>query len=100
LKSSDGALVQATGKVVHLLNYRPDESTVDRLVETALEHRLGSVKLRYDLDPSLQPKLQGSLDRQLRRRHGDREGFLAQHPHGDVLMLCVCPGSAGETGPI
>ena len=100
LNSSDSALVQATGKVVHLLNYRPDESTVDRLVETALEHRLGSVKLRYDLDPSLQPKLQGSLDRQLRRRHGDREGFLAQHPHGDVLMLCVCPGSAEETGPI
>ena len=100
LNSSDSALVQATGKVVDLLNYRPDESTVDRLVETALEHRLGSVKLRYDLDPSLQPKLQGSLDRQLRRRHGDREGFLAQHPHGDVLMLCVCPGSAEETGPI
>lgn len=100
LDSGSHALVQATGKVVELLKYSLDESTVDRLVETALEHRLGSVKLRYDLDPNLQPKLQGSLDRQLRRRRGDRQGFVAQHPHGEVLMLCVCPSPAQETEPI
>ena len=100
LESSDHALVQATGRVVELLKFPLDESTVDRLVEMALEHRLGSVKLRYDLAPSLQPKLQGSLDRQLRRRRGDREGFVAQHPHGEVLMLCLCQSPAEETGPI
>lgn len=100
LDSGSRTLVQATGKVVELLKFPLDESTVDRLVETALEHRLGSVKLRYDLAPNLQPKLQGSLDRQLRRRHGDRQGFVAQHPHGEVLMLCVCPSPARETDSI
>ena len=85
---------------MELLKFPLDESTVDRLVEMALDHRLGSVKLRYDLDPNLQPKLQGSLDRQLRRRRGDRQGFVAQHPHGEVLMLCVCPSPAKETDSI
>ena len=100
LDSGSHTLVQATGKVVELLKFPLDESTVDRLVEMALDHRLGSVKLRYDLDPNLQPKLQGSLDRQLRRRRGDRQGFVAQHPHGEVLMLCVCPSPAKETDSI
>ena len=34
-----------------MLNFQVDETTVDRLVEVALEHRMASVKLRYDLDP-------------------------------------------------
>ena len=72
LDVGDDLLVQATGRVVELLAFPLDETSVDRLVEVALQHRLSSVKLRFDLDPALQPKLQGSLDRQLKRRHGDR----------------------------
>jgi hypothetical protein len=98
LNGDDAWLVQATGKVVELLNFDLDETTVDRLVEVALEHRMASVKLRFDLDPSLQPILQGSLDRQLRRRHGVREGFVARHPVANVLLLCVSPAK-DEDGP-
>lgn len=97
LKSSDERLVQATGRVVELLTFPLNETTVDQLVAIALEHRLSSVKLRFDLDPALQPKLQGSLDRQLKRRHGDRAGFVARHPHGKVLLLCVSPNTLDET---
>jgi hypothetical protein len=98
LNGDDAWLVQATGRVVELLNFDLDETTVDRLVEVALEHRMASVKLRFDLDPSLQPILQGSLDRQLRRRHGVREGFVARHPVANVLLLCVSPAK-DEDGP-
>ena len=90
LENNDQLLVQATGKVVELLKFSLDEATVDELVEIAISHQLKSVKLRYDLDPSMQPKLQGSLDRQLRRRNGNKNGFVAQHPHRNVLLLCVC----------
>lgn len=100
LQSSDQRLVQATGKVVELLSFPLDETTVDQLVAVALEHRLSAVKLRFDLDPALQPKLQGSLDRQLKRRRGDRVGFVARHPHGKVLLLCVSPTTSDESAPI
>ena len=100
LQPSDQRLVQATGKVVELLSFSLDGTTVDRLVAIALEHRLSSVKLRFDLDPALQPKLQGSLDRQLKRRHGDRAGFVARHPHGEVLLLCVSSNTSDEPAVI
>lgn len=100
LADQDAWLVQATGRVVELLTFALDETTVDRLVEVALEHRMASVKLRFDLDPTLQPILQGSLDRQLRRRHGVREGFVARHPVGDVLLLCVSPPKDEDSPPI
>ena len=66
-----------------------DDSTVDEVVKTAIEHKFSSVKLRMDLSPELQPRLQGSIDRQLRRRGGERNGFLALHPEGEALLLCV-----------
>ena len=90
LENNDQLLVQATGRVVELLKFTLDETTVDEIVEIAISHQLKSVKLRCDLDPSMQPKLQGSLDRQLRRRNGNKYGFVAQHPHQNVLLLCVC----------
>ena len=100
LGEKDAWLVQATGRVVELLTFALDETTVDRLVEVALEHRMASVKLRFDLDPAMQPVLQGSLDRQLRRRHGVREGFVARHPVADVLLLCVSPTKDEDSPPI
>ena len=89
LEADHRLLVQATGRVVELLPFDLTEDTVDAVVERALEHHLRSVKLRLELDPALQPLLQGSLDRQLQRRHGHRDGFLVQHPNGQVLLLCV-----------
>ena len=82
-------LVQASGRVVELVTFNLDESTVDEVVAMALEHKLASVKLRVELDPALHPRLQGSLDRQLSRRHGSRDGFLVHHPSRDVMLLCV-----------
>jgi hypothetical protein len=98
LNQQQGTLVQATGRVIELLNIELNESTVDGLVEYALEHNFRSVKLRLDLDPTLQPVLQGSLDRQLQRRHGVREGFLTRHPNGHTLLLCVLAHDEVEGG--
>jgi hypothetical protein len=89
LNEEDNRLVQATGRVVELLPMKLSEDTIDAVVEHALEHNLRSVKLRLELDPTMQPVLQGSLDRQLQRRHGHRDGFLTQHPNGNVLLLCI-----------
>ena len=100
LDANDGLLVQASGRVVEVLSFQVDETTVDRLVEVALEHRMASVKLRYDLDPALQPILQGSLDRQLSRRHGTRDGFVARHHTSNVLLLCVSQNADEDSSPI
>ncbi len=89
LTEQDAWMVQATGRVVDLLPMDLDETTVDEVVARSLEHNFKSVKLRLDIDPDLQPKVQGSLDRQLQRRHGERDGFLARHPTAKVLLLCV-----------
>jgi hypothetical protein len=89
LDAAHRLLVQATGRVVELLPFELNEDTVDDVVERALEHHVRSVKLRLELDPAQQPLLQGSLDRQLQRRHGQKDGFLVQHPNGQVLLLCV-----------
>ena len=89
LNSKQRMLVQATGRVVELLPMNLDETTIDRVVEQAIEHNFRSVKLRLDLEPSQQPVLQGSLDRQLHRRSGVRDGFLTKHPTNNVLLLCV-----------
>jgi len=98
LNEQQRSLVQATGRVVELLSMELNESTVDGLVEHALEHNFRSVKLRMDLDPALQPVLQGSLDRQLQRRHGVRDGFLTRHPNGHTLLLCVSGHDEVEEG--
>jgi hypothetical protein len=89
LNSEDALLVQASGRVVGLIRMKLDVETVDALATAAIEHNFSSLTLRLDLDPESQPRLQGSLDRQLRRRGGEREGFLALHPDGEVLLLCV-----------
>lgn len=82
-------LIQATGRVVDLMNFELNLETIDNAVQLALEYGMRSVKLRLDLDPALQPLLQGSFDRQLQRRHGTRHGFLCQHPNMTTLLLCI-----------
>ena len=43
------------------------------------------MKLRYDIDPRFNQNRR-ALDRQLKRRHGDREGSVAQHLVGTACL--------------
>ena len=92
LEGEERGLVQATGRLVAVVQKAPSESTVDDLVALALEHDVARLTLRCSLPDDLQPRLQGSLDRQLRRRHGRRQAFLCEAGLGpDVHLLCVGP---------
>ena len=87
----DDLLVQASGKVVALHQGALTDESVQDVVDLALEHQFKSVKLRLSTPPERQPNWQGSLDRQLLNRGGHRTGFVAQHPNGMTLLLCVEP---------
>ena len=82
-------LVVTTGRITDLINLELTIETVDNFVEICLEHDISKVTVRAGLDPDLQPKLQGSLDRQLARRHGSRTAFLLRNPHDENYLLCV-----------
>lgn len=85
----DRMLVQATGRVVALARMELRIETVDQLVELFLEHDIGKMTVRVPLSPEIQPKVQGAIDRQLSRRHGRRNAFLAQQPGDDMLLVCI-----------
>lgn len=91
LRDGDDLLVQASGRVVALYQGNLADETVQDVVDLALEHQFKSVKLRLATPPDRQPHWQGSLDRQLLNRGGHRTGFIAQHPNGMTLLLCVEP---------
>jgi hypothetical protein len=92
LSEDEVGLVQATGRLVAVVQKAPSEATVDDLVALALEHDVARLTLRCSLPDDLQPRLQGSLDRQLQRRHGRRQAFLCEAGLGpDVHLLCVGP---------
>ena len=83
---------RATGRVAAVVHHAPNEDTVDDLVALALEHDVARLTLRCALPADLQPKIQGSLDRQLSRRHGRRQAFLCHAGQGpEVHLLCVDP---------
>jgi len=92
LPAEELGLVQATGRVVAVVHQAPSEANIDDVVALALEHDVARLTLRCALPADLQPKLQGSLDRQLSRRHGRRQAFLCHAGQGpDVHLLCVGP---------
>ena len=82
-------LVQATGRIVKLVHCELTEETIPRLVDAASEYGFGKLTLRVSLDPELQPRLQGSIDRQLTARGGSHTGFVAQQPGDSMLLLCL-----------
>ncbi len=82
-------LVQATGRIVKLVHCELTEETIPRLVDAAIEYGFGKLTLRVSLDPELQPRLQGSIDRQLTARGGSHTGFVAQQPGDSMLLLCL-----------
>lgn len=82
-------LIVATGRIVDLINADLTIESVDKFVDICLQHDIGKLTIRASLDPNLQPKLQGSFDRQLARRHGSRNAFLLRNPKSENYLLCV-----------
>jgi hypothetical protein len=82
-------LVQTSGRIVEIFHQQLTAESVDDFVEQAIVNDIRKVTIRTPLEPSLQPKIQGSFDRQLARRSGKRDGFIIQHPNSEMSMLCV-----------
>jgi hypothetical protein len=82
-------LVQCTGKIVDLIHRDLTLETVDSFVEICLTNDIKKLTIRANLPPELHPKLQGSFDRQLAKRHGSREAFLLKRPNQATFLLCI-----------
>jgi hypothetical protein len=82
-------LIQASGRIVEIFHQQLNMDTVDEFVGQALTHDIGKLTIRTPLEPSLHPKIQGSFDRQLSRRHGRRDAFILRHPITEMSLLCV-----------
>ena len=89
LKDNAHPFVVASGRVVELLDVPLDEANIDSIVATAIDNDISALTIRCSLDAALQPRLQGSIDRQLRNRQGRRKAFLTQHTSSNHLLLCV-----------
>ncbi len=88
-EKNQSLLVQATGRIVKLVHCELTEETISHLVDAAIEYGFGKLTLRVSLDPELQPRIQGSIDRQLNARGGTHAGFVAQQPDDSMLLLCL-----------
>ena len=82
-------LIQASGKIVKLVHTELSIDTISHLVDASRDYGFGKLTLRMTLEPHLQPKLQGSLDRQLASKGGTHVGFVAKQPHDSMLLLCL-----------
>ena len=82
-------LVQASGRVVKLVHCELTEENLPILIDAAREYGFGKLTLRISLNPDEQPRLQGSIDRQLSARGGSRVGFIAKQPLDSMLLLCL-----------
>lgn len=82
-------LVQATGRIVKLVHSELSETTISHLIDTARDYGFGKLTLRVPLEPNLQPRLQGSIDRQLTAKGGSHVGFVAKLPKDPMLLLCL-----------
>ena len=82
-------LIVASGRIVDFIDQELSAATIDEFVELSLTHDISKLTIRAGLNPRLQPQLQGSLDRQLSRRHGSREAFLLGNPNGKNYLICI-----------
>jgi len=81
--------VQVSGQVVERVSEISIE-TMSNLAETAHGVGISSLKLRYQMDPDLQPKLQSSIDRELKQFESNSEpsrGFITEV--GDGFAICL-----------
>ena len=89
LKDSSHPFVVASGRVVEILDLPLDETNIDAIVATALANDISALTIRCSVDADIQPRLQGSIDRQLRNRQGRRKAFLTRHTTTNHLLLCA-----------
>ena len=86
---SERLLVQSSGKIVKLVHCELSIDNMNQIIDAAKECGFGKLTLRIPMQPEDQPKLQGSLDRQLAAFGGRHTGFVAKHPNDSMLLLCV-----------
>ena len=86
---SERLLVQASGKIVKLVHCELSIDNMNQIIDAAKECGFRKLTLRIPMQPGDQPKLQGSLDRQLAAFGGRHTGFVAKHPNDSMLLLCV-----------
>ncbi|MAR23745.1 MAG: hypothetical protein CMA49_08260 [Euryarchaeota archaeon] len=89
LKDEAHPFVVASGRVVDVLDVDLDEANIDAIVAVALDNDISAMTIRCGVDAELQPRLQGSIDRQMRNRQGRRKAFLTRHTTSNHLLLCV-----------
>jgi hypothetical protein len=89
IPSGSEILLQCSGKIVDLIHRDLTMETVDSFVEICLSNDIKKLTIRANLPPDLHPKLQGSFDRQLAKRHGSRDAFLIKRPNHATFMLCI-----------
>lgn len=82
-------LIQATGRIVKLVHCELSEEAIPRIVEASRDYGFGKLTLRVAMNPEVQPRLQGSIDRQLISKGGSHAGFVAKQPHDSMLLLCL-----------
>ena len=82
-------LIPVSGRIVDFIDAELSLKDIDEFVEIALQHDIRKLTIRTEVAPDLQPKLQGSLDRQLARRHGTKEGFIIRHQGQEKYLLCI-----------
>ncbi len=81
------SMIQAAGEVVATIPSL-DEASIPELVKIAQDAGVSSLKLRCNLDPSVQPKLQSKIDRQMKTFNftsSAKSGFIAEVSSGHVI---------------
>ena len=82
-------LIQATGRIVKLVHCELNLDTISSVIEASRDYGFGKLTLRLAMEPDLQPRLQGSIDRQLSAKGGNHVGFVAKQPQDSMLLLCL-----------
>ena len=81
--------IQAGGKIVAIFHEEFSLENSDKIVAFARKHEIGELKIRLPIDPSIQPKLQGAIDRQLSSSGGKRKGFMVKSGSDSMSLLVV-----------
>ena len=81
--------VQISGRIIGIVSEVSIE-TMSKLAELAHKAGISNLKLRYQIDPDLQPKLQSTIDRELKQYEFDPDsvqGFITEV--GDAYAICI-----------
>ena len=81
--------IQAGGKIVAIFHEEFTLENSDKIVEFARKHEIGKLTIRLPIDPKIQPKLQGALDRQLKSGKGKRTAFMVKSGTDNMSLLVV-----------